>query len=540
MPTYKKQAKINNKDKLHDLDIKVKFKNFGPLTSGELELKPLTVLIGPNNSGKSYVSLLLRSLFVSRERFSSYGQLLTELGPHAVQVISGRSGSPLTEKGPLVNSLNKILDKIKDSESGVEYEFSGSDIGDFLAISTIFWVHFFQKEIIGSFGPPIHELSRVGKHFAPLQMRFSFNSNFVDIKLDKKNDKLYATDSSLENCLMKLVKTEYHTGRKLPSGEGIVPNVGLQVKIEFQNGNECSFYQPAVFVAGEINVASVQTLRLWIEAEIQKNALGFGYVRCFYLPAARSGILAGHKALASLLVDQSRYVGTLNWEVPKVAPVVASFIADILGINGEAAPLYKLVSDLEKTIIDGEIYLSAAEQHQYPEINYKFGDMELPLNRTSSMVSELAPLFLYAKYKIRPGDFLMIEEPEAHLHPKVQRFVAQFLVRLIRNGVRVLITTHSEYLLEQLSNFVMLSQIGPEVREQKYGKGKDDYLNVEEVAAYLFKRDGRSKGYKVHPLEVNEEDGISEEGFSEVHEALYDELVRLERDIAAAKSRKKK
>src|SRR5258708_5529388 len=40
-------------------NLRLTVENFGPLREGAVELKPLTILIGPNNSGKSYVALLL-------------------------------------------------------------------------------------------------------------------------------------------------------------------------------------------------------------------------------------------------------------------------------------------------------------------------------------------------------------------------------------------------------------------------------------------------------------------------------------------------
>ena len=60
------------------------------------------------------------------------------------------------------------------------------------------------------------------------------------------------------------------------------------------------------------------------------------------------------------------------------------------------------------------------------------------------MVSELAPLILFLKYLVRPGDLLILEEPESHLHPAAQRRLARGIVRLVNAGVKVLITTHSE------------------------------------------------------------------------------------------------
>ena len=48
------------------------------------------------------------------------------------------------------------------------------------------------------------------------------------------------------------------------------------------------------------------------------------------------------------------------------------------------------------------------------------------------MVSELAPLVLFIRGLIQPGDTLIIEEPEAHLHPGAQTEIAATLARLVR------------------------------------------------------------------------------------------------------------
>lgn len=50
---YRRRGKINQTAKM---DIKINIKDFGSVSQGNIHLKPLTIFIGPNNSGKSYVA----------------------------------------------------------------------------------------------------------------------------------------------------------------------------------------------------------------------------------------------------------------------------------------------------------------------------------------------------------------------------------------------------------------------------------------------------------------------------------------------------
>jgi hypothetical protein len=45
------------------IELSLELKDFGPLTGGRITLKPLTLFIGPNSSGKSYAAMLIHSIF---------------------------------------------------------------------------------------------------------------------------------------------------------------------------------------------------------------------------------------------------------------------------------------------------------------------------------------------------------------------------------------------------------------------------------------------------------------------------------------------
>ena len=104
---------------------------------------------------------------------------------------------------------------------------------------------------------------------------------------------------------------------------------------------------------------------------------------------------------------------------------------------------------------------------------------------------------------------LIIDEPELNLHPDNQRKMAGLLARLVNSGVKVLVTTHSDYLIRELNNRVMLN-LDVENKEQimKSAKMTDlDLLKPEKIKAYSLKDD-----HQIHTVEVDKY-GINMEVF---------------------------
>ena len=118
------------------------------------------------------------------------------------------------------------------------------------------------------------------------------------------------------------------------------------------------------------------------------------------------------------------------------------------------------------------------------------------------------------------------------MHPSAQRKLAKVLVNLVRANTRVLITTHSEYLVDQLSNYIRLGQMSVDERE-KQGFAEQDYLLTEDIGVHLFKLDEAKAGTVVERIEVTPEDGIADEEFTKVDKELYEETYQLRRKLLA-------
>jgi predicted ATPase len=444
----------------------LELKDFGPIQEGRVILRPLTIFIGANNTGKSYMAQVAYALgrlssippTYARFSFPPLSINLTELDRKSFETLAGLR----RRKEPV--RLDQLPESIRASfEKWIETFFTRVERRA-------------AQELLRCFGVTVaQELVRQGKE--SFSIGLSQTHPLVRVKLELRFGRV------------ELTEKEWNREIELKDPEDFAepPDTVLIVAREFD----------------------------------------FLYTRAYHLPAARSGILQGHKALASSILRQLPLVGIERLEIPSLPGVVADFLAELLTIGRpRREPAAAEVADfLEAEICKGHIELERTQPEAgYPELYYRQGPLRLPLHRTSSMVSELAPIVLFLRYVIAKDDLLIIEEPEAHLHPDHQLALARGIGRLVRHGVRVLVTTHSDYFLHQISNLVQASAADDKTRDWS-----EEQLKAEEVGVYLFKVVGPEAGTTVEQLEVTAEEGIPQDEFVRIAEELYDETVRLER-----------
>ncbi len=109
------------------------------------------------------------------------------------------------------------------------------------------------------------------------------------------------------------------------------------------------------------------------------------------------------------------------------------------------------------------------------------------MNEASSCIRALLDVGFYLRCKAEPGDLFIIDEPELNLHPKNQRAFARLVVRLVNAGIKVFITTHSDYLVKELNTLIMLNQRTAHTRWVQQQRGYDDaeLLAHERVRLYM-------------------------------------------------------
>lgn len=124
--------------------------------------------------------------------------------------------------------------------------------------------------------------------------------------------------------------------------------------------------------------------------------------------------------------------------------------------------------------------------------------VRVPIYLGSSAVKSLVALDLYLRHIAQPDDMLMIDEPELNLHPDNQRRMARLLARLVNKGINVFITTHSDYILKEINNLLLLANPFPnrEAVMQKYGYTEDDVLKNGSTGVYVM-RDHKAELVKI-------------------------------------------
>lgn len=493
-------------------------KNFGPIVEAKIDLRPLTVLVGPSNTGKSYLAILLYAL----HRFLSGGSLSGDpffpssgvfrrvikrkLSRKEVDALSQWAEKALGEMELPRNDI--ALDPVADLIRSV---FTESDEEEGQGLS---------EEIGRCFG--------IGNEIGSLVRKESGDDMHVIFRKPVPND----SESFVRSGLTV-------SRRGVPNFSTAIPEE-MSMRLGPENPRNYGFMR---HMATELLSSSGGNGRergygAWglidaLASSQLPSVFGPLHLPAFYLPADRTGVMHVHNfAVSSLIKNAPRAGFATDIPTPTLSGVLADFLQQLISLGNESARRYwrrgsrrfrnNLGERFEKKVLRGSVHTDESEAG-YPSFTYQpqGWKAKLPLMNASSMVSELAPVVLYLRHIVLPEDLLVVEEPESHLHPAMQVEFARQLAAVVNSGIRVVITTHSECLLGALANLVKSSEL---YKGRKSKTGEDDAaLRPDQVGVWLFQPKRRPRGSVVKEVPLDEESGLFPSGFSDVTVALYNE-----------------
>lgn len=156
--------------------------------------------------------------------------------------------------------------------------------------------------------------------------------------------------------------------------------------------------------------------------------------------------------------------------------------------------------------------------------------IKLTMDESSSAVRSLLDIGFYLRHVAARGDLLMVDEPELNLHPENQRRIARLFARLVNIGIKVFITTHSDYIIKELNTLIMLNQEDERLQAlaEKEQYKKQELLNPNKVLVYiaeqaLIKLDGgkrKTRCQTLVPADIDSKLGIEARSFDKTIEDM--------------------
>ena len=461
--------------------VQIEVQNFGPIEKASIELRPLNVFVGESNTGKTYLAALIYALHKNFEGFSRFpcsNTFAHTLGPRY--------------RSETINSLMRQLFEAEMSEAlrklnAPEHTFKYSDIPQRIRRQ---WEMIFTND----------------RNFEDeLKRCFDIESVSKLIRFNGNNGNEMRI--SLQVCEEN---QNYWNFEAQDSGSGINLNVQVNPDLVLRSMNAEALHE----------TLDIQDLLELLSVYMQDVS------DAYYLPAARSGIMQSHAVITSSLIKRSTRIGLDRYpEMPTFSGMLADFLERIVEYSEHGEPTNEMIhisKTLENEVLRGGIEVERPMPYTYPNFLYRPSQTGHPISmsRVSSMISELAPLVLFLRGIVCPGDLLIIEEPESHLHPDAQTKIAYTLARLVRAGVRIVITTHSDWLLQQIGNLIREGEL------RKHGKiiGESaDWLLKEEVGTWWFHPDK-----PVEKLPFDRIGGIEPSDYEDVADRLYNTFAELE------------
>lgn len=412
---------------------KLTIRNFGPIREVEIEMNDLMVIIGPQSGGKSTI---VKNIYF----FTSLKDYLLEFiydvlaGPkllpdHTPELMTGVFKFKLSEKFQLFWSKGVV-----NPDAMITYNYGDDRYLSIQAADGKFDVY--TPDAVTNF------LLKIVSDMIDLKVQISGKDNIpqvvreVDDPSYIRNTFLTAKDAEIA-AFFGLDNKPYYT----PAGRGVLSTLSEPLINQIMK-----------------NVAD----QVFSEDKFIHDPTMMDYPLRVYINRITSMKSQFAKSLADLVKDHERFSGKKidHSAVDRVIEMIPAILKGRYSYENGSEKIYLPGSD---TSVD----LRFASAGQQESVWILLQIFQLVLHRLSAL--------------------MIIEEPEAHLYPETQKELVALLSFFANlNGNRVIITTHSPYLLTAISNLMFAGSVGADKQKEVAAViPKDLWLNRNRVSAWM-------------------------------------------------------
>lgn len=445
--------------------MQIEIKNFGPIDFFEFDLdKDFIVTYGNNNIGKSYamqVVYLLMKVFLQADALE-----LKEIPMHYLL---------LRTTG--LKKIRKKVERVRSTKDYTEEDVTEDIKKEITRLMTQIYMPDFMNSCKNTFGNS--------------ELLLENNPSII----------IKAHESKVEIDLQKKIINYSNKNKHIILNNSTIasyqPNISKGASyIEVSEEDNFALYC--------ISRRIVQSVNNWSK-EVRSQ-----FEKVYYLPASRSGIYAGMSAFGAIVAElsQNRANVTRKIEFPGISEPISDYFIQLSNINRKESRKFALYcEEIEDRILKGRVTFDSTTNSLVYQPNNVEAHYEM--TEVSSMVSEISPIVAFLKYilpsekKTGAKSILFIEEPEAHLHPNNQLELIRIFAELIELDVKLVVSSHSNYVFNQLNNLVLSKKL--------------DYHKYEPIVLEEGAVGSRSKKIYIDEL------GADDENFIDVSERLYQE-----------------
>lgn len=468
--------------------MKIIIENFGIINHAEFDLdKDFTFIFGKNNTGKSYtisaIYLIIKNLLNFDARYiyrsSAFEDIVEKISSQTQEKLLSTNTKDINIKNEIEKSLSKILE------------------------------HSFLESLEESFKNTYDSIKTLSNQLTKKPFLIKITIDSLTLSIGVEDNKLVIKD-------LKIFRTKILVRQS-------TKNLNYKIKddnIIIYTSNHNEIFQTNMF-RFLLDISSSLT------SEVMKRIQNI-----YYLPASRSGLYQALSAFGQIIAElsKSRKFTSKKIELPSISEPLSDYFIGLSNIQKRniknKTSIILAAESIESNILNGKVDFDKNTQKLI--FTPKNTELKLDLSYTSSMVSEITPIVSYLRYIInQEEDFthsynfrrristkrenarpiIIIEEPEAHLHPEIQIKLIQEFVELAKNDVKFIITTHSNYIFNKFNNLIIAREI-----------------TLDKISSLYFEETDR--GSTSVSLETNKF-GAKDINFSKASQFLYEEKMNL-------------
>ena len=405
----------------------IKINNIGKLKDAKVSVRPLTILAGPNNTGKSFVSKILYSIFHSLNISPIFRELAGCIRAidHELDMIEhfkkDIGADPSTfEK---VKKSKELIKGIRNSE-WFKKLYIGSEIDPDL------------RSLISELIETYKSIEKGGKAYELLTRFYPSTGREIE-PLEKILES--TGEEAFLNAFSEVLEDELEGNFQIPRLGDLIGSKGESANIHFGEKGKI-----------EITDTSIKTDMSTINLMNLKNQSR----SIIYLESPL--YWKQRKALTSWSYTDEPYISRRrkSIKVPSFFKKLNSWLNDPL--TGEP-DFEDILQDITENIIKGRIAIDKTGDLGFIE---KDQSNSIPLYITATGITQIGLIALLIERKILDkGSVLFIDEPETNLHPAWQVQMMEILFRLVKSGAKVVMATHSVDMLHWLSKNLPLENV---------------------------------------------------------------------------------